>query len=92
MSNLFRQQVVDKKQRLYRDIPLAQPLLIYTESLSILLIITAIILFFSHYARKGTVRGYLVPEKGVIKTYANRSGNVDILHVKEGSDVNTGAP
>ncbi|WP_254053136.1 HlyD family secretion protein [Shewanella sp. WE21] len=95
MSNLFRQQVVDEqKQRLYGDISLAQPLSIYTVSLSILLIVTAIILFlyFSHYARKETVHGYLVPDKGVIKTHANRNGNVDILHVKEGSDVNAGDP
>lgn len=95
MSDLFRQQVVnEQKQRLYGDISLAQPLSIYTISIAILLIVTAIILFlyFSHYARKETVRGYLVPDKGVIKTYANRIGNVDILHVKEGSDVNAGDP
>jgi membrane fusion protein len=95
MSNLFRQQAVDEqKQRLYGDISLAQPLSIYTASISILLIFTAIVLFlyFSHYARKETVRGYLVPDKGVIKTYANRSGNVEILHVNEGNNVNAGDP
>lgn len=60
MSDLFRQQVVnEQKQRLYGDISLAQPLSIYTISIAILLIVTAIILFlyFSHYARKETVRG-----------------------------------
>ena len=36
-----------KKQRLYGDISLAQPLSIYTVSISILLIVTAIILFFT---------------------------------------------
>lgn len=95
MSNLFRQQAVnEQKQRLYGDISLAQPLSLYTVSLSILFIIIAISLFlyYSHYARKETVRGYLVPDKGVIKTYANRSGNIDILHVKEGDNVNAGDP
>ncbi|MGS0724844.1 HlyD family secretion protein [Shewanella sp. 0m-11] len=57
-------------------------------------IIIAIVFFlsFSHYARKETVRGYLVPDKGLIKTYANRSGNIDVLHVSEGDIIKKGSP
>lgn len=46
MSILFRQQAVDEqKQRLYGEISLAQPLSIYTVSLSILFIILVAALF-----------------------------------------------
>ncbi|WP_299573205.1 HlyD family efflux transporter periplasmic adaptor subunit [uncultured Shewanella sp.] len=95
MSGLFRQQAVEaQKQKLHGDVSLAQPISIYISSFVILAIIIAIVLFlsFSHYARKETVRGYLVPDKGVIKTFANRSGNVEILHVSEGDFVPKGSP
>ncbi|MCL1050327.1 HlyD family efflux transporter periplasmic adaptor subunit [Shewanella abyssi] len=95
MSALFRQQAVEaQKQKLHGDISLAQPISIYTSTFIILSIVAAIVLFlsFSHYARKETVRGYLVPDKGLIKTFANRSGNVEILHVSEGDIVTKGSP
>ncbi|GIU14103.1 hypothetical protein TUM4261_29170 [Shewanella sp. c952] len=95
MSGLFRRQAIDaQKQKLHGDISLAQPISIYTTSFTLVFIVSAIILFlsFSHYARKETVRGYLVPDKGLIKTYANRSGNIDKLHVSEGDIVKSGAP
>ena len=92
---LFRKQAVEaQKQKLHGDISLAQPLSIYTSTFMLLAVIITIALFlsFSHYARKETVRGYLVPDKGLIKTYANRSGNIDILHVQEGDKVTKGMP
>lgn len=92
---LFRKQAVDaQKQKLHGDISLAQPLSIYTSAFILLVVIIAIAIFlsFSQYARKETVRGYLVPDKGLIKTYANRSGNIDVLHVQEGDAVTKGMP
>ena len=92
---LFRKQAIDaQKQKLHGDISLAQPLSIYTSAFVLLVVIISIAIFlsFSHYARKETVRGYLVPDKGLIKTYANRSGNIDILHVQEGDKVTKGMP
>ena len=91
---LFRKQAMDaKKQKLHGDISLAQPLSIYTSAL-ILLVVIAIdtLLSFSHYARKETVRGYLVPNKWLIKTYANRNGYIDVLHAQEGDKVIKGMP
>ncbi|EDQ00905.1 HlyD family secretion protein [Shewanella benthica] len=95
MSELFRQQAVEaQKQKLHGDVSLAQPISIYISVFTILSIIIAIVFFlsFSHYARKETVRGYLVPDKGLIKTFANRSGNIEILHVSEGDIVKKGSP
>lgn len=95
MSSLFRQQAVEaQKQKLHGDVSLAQPMSIYAVTSILLCIILAIVLFlsFSHYSRKETVRGYLVPDKGLIKTYANRNGNIDVLHVSEGDFVKKGSP
>lgn len=94
MSGLFRQQAVEaQKQKLHGDVSLVQPISLYISAFIILSIIVAIVLFlsFSHYARKETVRGYLVPDKGLIKMFANRSGNVEILHVSEGDFVKKGS-
>lgn len=93
MSALFRQQSIDsQRNKLHGDISLAQPLSIYSLACILLCVVVAISVFlsFSHYARKETVRGYIVPDKGVIKTYASRSGNIERLHVKEGDIVEDG--
>ncbi|WP_028773935.1 HlyD family secretion protein [Shewanella waksmanii] len=93
MSGMFRKQAVEaQKNKLHGDISLAQPLSIYTTAFILLSVVTAIALFlsFSSYARKETVRGYIVPDKGVIKAYASRSGNIETLYVKEGDIVASG--
>lgn len=95
MSSLFRQQAVDaQKQRLYGSISLAQPASIYGVALvlSMIVVMIAVFLFVSEYTRKETVRGYLVPEKGVLKTYASRAGTIEQLHVSEGELVLKGQP
>ncbi len=92
---LFRQQAVDaQKQKLHGNVSLAQPLSIYTSVFILLAVVVCIVLYisFSHYARKETVRGYLVPDKGLIKTYANRNGNIETLHVADGDVVSEGTP
>ncbi|MEI6858334.1 MAG: HlyD family efflux transporter periplasmic adaptor subunit [Shewanella sp.] len=95
MTGIFRSQAVEaQKNKLHGDISLAQPLSIYSIALTLSCVVIAIAIFlsFSHYARKETVRGYIVPDKGVIKTYASRSGNIERLHVKEGDIVENGQP
>ncbi|MBM7073183.1 HlyD family efflux transporter periplasmic adaptor subunit [Shewanella sp. 202IG2-18] len=93
MSELFRQQAVDaQKQKLHGDISLAQPLSIYFTVGTIVLIIIAAISFlsFSQYSRKETVRGYLVPSKGLIKAYPVATGHIEKLHVVEGQKIKKG--
>lgn len=95
MTGIFRQQAIEaQKNKLHGDISLAQPLSIYSVVCTLLAVVVAISIFlsFSNYSRKETVRGYIVPDKGVIKTYASRSGNIEQLHVKEGDIVEDGQP
>lgn len=95
MSGLFRKQAVTaQQQKLHGEISLAQPLSLYITSsvIFIIVVVSGLFLSFSHYARKETVQGYLVPDKGVIKMYANTSGNVAKLHVTEGDKVTPGMP
>ncbi|MCP5245535.1 MAG: HlyD family efflux transporter periplasmic adaptor subunit [Burkholderiales bacterium] len=95
MSKLFRQEVLDaQSQRLVGSISLAQPLSIKTTVTIIVVIVATIMIFLftSHYARKETVQGFLRPDKGIIKSYANRTGTVKEIYVKEGDRVKTGMP
>jgi len=95
MTGIFRRQAVEaQKNKLHGDISLAQPLSIYSVVLALIaiVVVTSIFLYFSNYSRKETVRGYIVPDKGVIKAYASRSGNIEHLHVSEGDIVENGQP
>lgn len=63
MTGIFRKQAVEaQKNKLHGDISLAQPLSIYSIALTLLCVVIAISTFlsFSQYARKETVRGYIV--------------------------------
>lgn len=93
MTGIFRRQAVEaQKNKLHGDISLAQPLSIHSVATTLVIVAVTISLFlsFSNYARKETVRGYIVPDKGVIKTYASRSGIIEQLHVSEGDEVENG--
>lgn len=95
MSTLFRQQAVEaQKQRLFGSISLAQPLSLHLCVAVILTLVALVVLFLfiSEYTRKETVRGFLVPEQGLLKTYAPRSGVIEVLHVREGELVSKGQP
>ncbi|WP_299002845.1 HlyD family efflux transporter periplasmic adaptor subunit [uncultured Shewanella sp.] len=95
MANLFRKEAVEAhSQKLHGEISLAQPVPLYIiiSCLFITIAVIAIYLSFSQYARKETVQGYLIPDKGVIKTYASTNGTLAKLHVKEGQSVSAGTP
>ncbi len=47
-------------------------------------------LYFGHYARKETVRGYLAPERGLIELHAPRQGVFSRVFVSEGQTVDAG--
>ena len=91
--NLFRREAVaHQSERLTGAITLAQPLSIKVTTLILVAVATAIIvfLFSAEYSRKETVRGFLMPSKGVIKSYANQAGTIEKIWVKEGDKVTKG--
>ncbi|GGE78040.1 HlyD family secretion protein [Shewanella carassii] len=95
MNGLFRKEALDySNKRLLGSVSLAQPLSVHFWVFTVFLSVLSIILFlyFSEYARKETVRGYLLPDAGIIKTYPVKGGIVTELHVKEGDNVVSGQP
>ncbi|AAZ27185.1 HlyD family efflux transporter periplasmic adaptor subunit [Colwellia psychrerythraea] len=88
--SLFRREAIShQSERLTGAITLAQPLSIKLTVLILVSIAIAIItfLFSAEYSRKETVRGFLMPNKGVIKSFANQGGTIEKLWVKEGDKV-----
>jgi membrane fusion protein len=93
--SLFRKEAVShQSERLTGAITLAQPL---SFKLTVAVLVTTAIaivtfLFTAEYSRKETVRGFLMPNKGVIKSFATQGGTVERLLVKEGDNVVKGQP
>ncbi len=88
--SLFRKEAVaQQSERLTGVITLAQPLSIKLTVVTLSSVAVAIIvfLFTAEYSRKETVRGFLMPSKGVIQSFANQGGTIEKLHVKEGDFV-----
>ena len=88
--SLFRKEAVShQSERLTGAITLAQPLSIKLTVLILVSVAVAIVafLFSAEYSRKETVRAFLMPNKGVIKSFANQGGTIEKLWVKEGDNV-----
>ena len=88
--SLFRKEAIShQNERLTGAITLAQPISIKLTVLILVSVAITIItfLFSAEYSRKETVRGFLMPNKGVIKSYANQGGTIEKLWVKEGDKV-----
>lgn len=88
--SLFRKEAVaHQSERLTGAVSLAQPLSIKLTVVILVSVTLAIItfLFSAEYSRKETVRGFLMPNKGVIKSFVNQSGTIEQLLVKEGDRV-----
>ncbi|MCH2055738.1 MAG: HlyD family secretion protein [Thalassotalea sp.] len=88
--SLFRKEAVShQSERLTGAITLAQPLSIKLTVLILVSVAVAIVtfLFTAEYSRKETVRGFLMPNKGVIKSFATQGGTIERLLVNEGDVV-----
>ncbi|PKF57213.1 toxin secretion protein [Alteromonadales bacterium alter-6D02] len=94
-TDLFRKEVIaEQSQRLTGSVILAQPLSITIATLIIVAIVASSLMFISsaHYSRKETVQGYLRPDKGLIKSYSNRTGTIKKIYISEGDFVEKGSP
>ena len=93
--SLFRKEAVaHQSEKLTGAIILAQPLSLKTTVLMIVMFAFCIVgfLFNAEYSRKETVRGFLMPSKGVIKSFATQGGTIEKLWISEGDFVAKGQP
>ena len=89
---LFRSEIADNQQRLMGAISLAQPVSIYIWMAALILIfglVTTFLLLSEHH-RKERVRGFLVPDKGLLRIHASQPATVAMIHVREGDQVAAG--
>lgn len=93
MSSLFRKEALEhSKNRLYGEVVLLQPFSL-TLLVTTVVVICALILsmlFWGTYARKETVRGYVVPDKGIVNVYAPNPGTVSKVLVEERDHIQEG--
>ncbi|GGW82846.1 HlyD family secretion protein [Alteromonas halophila] len=94
-KSLFRQQAIDhQQQRLPGDVLLI-PRLSYAVVTGIILTWLGALVYFlctHNYSRHATVTGWLEPERGEIRTFAQRQGTVTRLLVTQGERVEAGTP
>jgi membrane fusion protein len=94
-SSLFRPEALEhRKDRLYGEVILLNPLSmrILVGAVVIISFLILVILFWGTYARKESVQGYLIPDKGIVKTYTYQPGNIAKVYIKEGDEVTQGQP
>lgn len=93
--SLFRKEALEnQKDRLMGEVILIQPVSLIILSAVAILVAALIVslLFWGSYARKETVRGYLVPDRGIVKVYPSSTGTVSKLQVKDGDHIELGKP
>ena len=90
---LFRQEALNHK----RDTWLGEILLSRPTSFAFLTLffftlatVALVYLVVGEYTKKARVSGYLVPDQGLIKIFAQQSGTVTKLAAKEGQNVKKG--
>ena len=92
-SSLFREEAIEhQKDKLFGDVFLLQPLsigIMTGVAVCIGLLILALLIWGS-YARKESVRGYLTPDKGIVKIYMPQPGTISKVHITEGQNLNAG--
>jgi membrane fusion protein len=95
MNDLFRREAIfhATQRRLSGSVVLATPLSVRCLGLVLAAIALAAVIFVSmaSYARKATVTGWLVPDRGLIRATASSGGFILSMGVKEGDRIERGA-
>lgn len=92
---LFRQEALDhQRHRLLGDVLVYRPITQRALAWTFIAIAAFIVsfLFWGEYARKETVHGILVPDRGVAMVYARTAGTVVKINVAENQIVAEGEP
>ena len=88
--SLYRKEAIEYQMtRLSGVVCLAQPLSTKITVATLITCSSLVVAFLclSEYSRKETVHGFLVPDKGVIRSYARQGGVVEKIYVSEGDQV-----
>ena len=91
---LFRKQAIEHQDnRLYGDVALTTPVSTWalTGLVGTIIAGIGIALFLGSYARKETVSGWLISDKGLVKIVSPQLGTIASVHVEEGWAVDAGA-
>ena len=92
-SALFRKQAINyQKSKFLGDVLLIQPIshFILCSVAILVIVLLCYFLVVGEYSRKAKVQGYLVPDKGIINVYAQRTGVVIQVHTKKGTAIKNG--
>lgn len=90
---MFRREVLEhRRHRTLGDVVLIHPpsFLVLTCAVALVVLTACVFLAWGSYARKETVAGYLVPDKGLVKLYTPFAGRVAERRVAEGQAVRAG--
>jgi len=95
MRQLFRQEAIDaQREKLFGEVSQARPIPMWIFTVTALVFAAALVSFsiWGEYARRETVSGYLALDSGAARILAPEAGTVAELFVKEGDEVQAGAP
>jgi membrane fusion protein len=92
---LFRSEVLREHQAQWLGTVLLTPRLshrIFAWFAALTAAAVISLLYFGDFTRKARVSGWLIPEAGLVRVFAPRTGVVVALHVREGQQIRKGAP
>lgn len=92
---LFRKEAIDhQRSQAWGSVVIATPWkfsLLALLSIAVLIVLVVYI-SFAEYSRKHRVKGYIAPAGGVVKIYADQTGQFSEIHVSEQQRVTKGMP
>ncbi len=95
MRQLFRQQAIDaQREKLLGELSVARPvpLWVFTALSAFCAVALVVFAFWGEYTRRERVEGFLALDAGAARVLAPEAGVVAELLVKEGDEVEVGAP
>ena len=95
MRQLFRQQAIDaQREKLLGELSIARPVPLWAFTALAVFCASALVIFafWGEYTRRERVEGFLALDAGAARVLAPEAGVVAELLVKEGEEVEAGAP
>ena len=93
LNDLFRKEAaLHQRARLWGDVILTQPVSYFfiAALFGIIILAAGLFLVSQNYARKESVAGYLVPDSGIARVYADQGGVLEEIYAEAGDKVTKG--